>query len=544
MHTTFTSQISSARGSHSVSPKAVIITCLWLIVGAIVFAVLFPNTLIRFGWGMLAPIALVPVGIVIYRIRLRSTIVFGFLYGLLSYSLFNVWLITFSPVSFFIVPIIYSVYFMGVFVLLKLGQLYFGKYGFIIQSFIWVIYEYCRINGFLGYSFGVLGYAWSFYPLLIQTADIFGVWGITLYLAGTSFFIAQILNNTLGKQVFTIPFYRNSSIVYIIITLAIVGYGILAQKEYTAHPKVRIALIQHDTDPWKGGENAYRTSLNRLISLTTEAMAQEPPPDMVIWSETAFVPSIAYHLQYRYKPSYLRLINELYNFLAQYPTTEFLIGNGEGVKVINEQGKEVRENYNASLFFRGQERLEAYYKIHLVPFTEYFPYKHIFPRFYTFLENNDVHFWLHGDEYTVFEGEKVAFSTPICFESGFGLQNAKFIRAGAEILVNITNDAWSHVESNAMQHLQLAIFRAVENRRSMVRSTNSGMTGYIDVNGDIVELLPSFQQGILVQEVAVYTDTNTFYTRFGDWFIWCIVAMGVVMIFYRIRMRILSSKHT
>lgn len=528
-----------------------------LMTASILFASLFPNSIFREGFGLLAGIALVPLAILLQRINWYVVPLWGFAYGFLSYGLFNIWLITFSPASFFVVPTIYGIYFMFVCLALKLIQMYFRNYAFLVQAMLWLIYEYLRISGFLGYSFGVLGYALAFHPLLIQTSDIFGVWGITFYLVCMSFFLAQLhydVHNTISEQhnnqtshtiMNSIKIYFKQSIhiskrrhyrifliLYGSITIFGLGYGLLATVDYSNNETVRTALMQHATDPWEGGNNAYRTSLDILKIQTKAAMETEPPPDLVVWSETAFVPSISYHLKYREVPEYTRLIQELLDFLALYPNTNYIIGNGEGIKIKNDEGHLVRSDYNATLLFEGDKILDTYYKMHLVPFTEYFPYKKLFPRFYQYLVNSDVHFWIHGTEHTVLHTNEVAISTPICFEDGFGLQNAKFVRAGAEILVNVSNDAWSHVESNAMQHLQLSILRAVENRRSVARSTNSGMTGVIDPNGKILSMLSSFSKEYLLYDVPIFTQKNTIYTRWGDWFIGFVLILLIFSILY------------
>ncbi len=107
--------------------------------------------------------------------------------------------------------------------------------------------------------------------------------------------------------------------------------------------------------------------------------------------------------------------------------------------------------------------------------------------------------------YTVFDAGGVRFSTPICFEDTFGYLCRGFVSRGADVLVNITNDAWSFSVPGAMQHMTMAVFRAVENRRSVVRSTNGGMTNIIDPNGRILFSLPPFTEGYLSGTVPVHT---------------------------------------
>ena len=118
----------------------------------------------------------------------------------------------------------------------------------------------------------------------------------------------------------------------------------------------------------------------------------------------------------------------------------------------------------------------------------------------------------------MFEAGDVRFSTPICFEDTFPYLNREFIRHGAQVLVNMTNDAWSQAVACEMQHMSIAAFRALENKRTLVRSTNGGITCVIDPNGRISDMLPPFTEDYLIADVPVYTATQTLYTRWGDWF--------------------------
>ena len=89
--------------------------------------------------------------------------------------------------------------------------------------------------------------------------------------------------------------------------------------------------------------------------------------------------------------------------------------------------------------------------------------------------------------------------------------------------MNLTNDLWSKSVAASMQHMQMAVFRATETQRSMVRSTNGGMTTIIDPNGRITDLYPPFEEGYLVGDVPVYTEGRTVYVAWGDWLAWVMV---------------------
>jgi apolipoprotein N-acyltransferase len=92
------------------------------------------------------------------------------------------------------------------------------------------------------------------------------------------------------------------------------------------------------------------------------------------------------------------------------------------------------------------------------------------------------------------------------------------VRAGAEVILNISNDYWSLTDTEGMQHAANAIFRAVENGRPLVRAAASGLTCLVDPDGRIVRRLPFYEEGSLVVDVPLSTIRHTLYTRWGDWF--------------------------
>jgi apolipoprotein N-acyltransferase len=249
---------------------------------------------------------------------------------------------------------------------------------------------------------------------------------------------------------------------------------------------------------------------------------------MVVWSETAFVPRIYWHSTYRDDPESWRLVKELLDFL-ETREEPYVIGNDDARREISASGQWERVDYNAVMLFEGGENTRIYRKLRLVPFTEHFPYRKLLPWVYDWLEQADTHFWKRGGEATVFEAEGVKFSTPICFEDSFGYLSRDFVRAGAEVIVNLSNDAWSKSLPAQMQHLSMAVFRAVENSRSMVRSTASGQTCAIDPNGRILAMAEPFTEAWLTAEVPVVS-RSALYTLWGDLWGKLFTAAALVML--------------
>jgi apolipoprotein N-acyltransferase len=518
---------------------------------SLLFAASFPNLLIEKGVPVLAWVAYVPIFWVIYRAKIGACVFWGALYGYAAYGFFNYWLTAFHPLAGLIVGTIYLVYCAILFPILKLAIILFPKRGYLVQWLIWIAYEYLRTRGFLGYSYGITGYSqWTVLPVL-QIAAVFGVWGVSALVMFPSIYIAGALKGldfspgvgSPAGQERRLPwhgspvssydirdFFRRERVSAVIWLIALAGtliYGFVSPVDYSGTSKVNIALIQHNTDPWRGDMAQYRLNYRILKRLSLKALAANPKPDLVVWSETAFVPRIYWHTTYRTDPDSYILVRELLDFLKEQDIP-FIVGNDDARRRVTPEGTWEQIDYNAAILYDRGVETGIYRKLHLVPFTEHFPYEKRFPWIYNALRNADTHFWETGEEATVFNVKGFKFSTPICFEDTFGYLSREFVRNGADVIVNISNDAWSNSLPAQNQHLSMAVFRAVENRRSMVRSTASGQTCSVDPNGRVLAMAKPFTEAWLNTEVPVNTGISL-YTRYGD--IWArLFLIGAIII--------------
>ena len=144
------------------------------------------------------------------------------------------------------------------------------------------------------------------------------------------------------------------------------------------------------------------------------------------------------------------------------------------------------------------------------------------------LQNFDAYLWEPGKRRVVFRHPLVSFSTPICFEDSFPGDVRLFVRAGAQVILNLSNDYWSLTDTEAMQHAANAVFRAVENGRPLARASASGLTCVVDTLGRITARGPLYEPAFLVADVPVGNDRHdTLYSSWGDWFP---VALGAVLL--------------
>jgi apolipoprotein N-acyltransferase len=433
---------------------------------------------------------------------------------------------------------------------LKLADILFPRRAWLVQWVIWIAYEYLRTQGFLGYSYGITGYSqWTVIPL-IQMAGVFGVWGVSALVVFPSAWFARAFRGLAPSGGLSAwagaagNFFLQEKLPPLLWAGALCAalvYGFLSPADFSRRPSARIALVQHNTDPWRGGIEEYRKNFEVLRRLSDEALREEPKPDLVVWSETAFVPRIYWHTTYRDDPPSWILVKELMDYL-RLQEVPFLIGNDDARKepAKNPDPKEnYRVDYNGVMLFERGNLTKLYRKLHLVPFTEHFPYKKQFPRIYRALENADTHFWEKGSEAVVFSLPGFSFSTPICFEDTFGYLSRDFVRNGAEIIVNLSNDAWSNSLPAQNQHLAMAVFRAVENRRSMARSTASGQTCAIDPSGRVIAMAPPFAEAWISVELPVMDDITP-YTRYGDYLALLFVIAAFALLIPGLLIRIIS----
>jgi len=196
---------------------------------------------------------------------------------------------------------------------------------------------------------------------------------------------------------------------------------------------------------------------------------------------------------------------------VQAANAHFLIGAPSFQLV----GKEADYFNSAYLIGPGGEVLGKYDKAHLVPYGEYTPFKEYLPFLGKIVEHvGDFKPGVKGQTLDM-QGRKLGIQ--ICYEIIFPALGRAMVQNGADLLITITNDAWYGTTAGPYQHFSLAILRAVENRRSLARAANTGISGFIDPAGRVLDPTPLMQEAAVVRELPLM-DTVAIYTRVGDIF--------------------------
>jgi apolipoprotein N-acyltransferase len=179
------------------------------------------------------------------------------------------------------------------------------------------------------------------------------------------------------------------------------------------------------------------------------------------------------------------------------------------------------------------QRIFSYDKMHLVPFGEYEP----FPLIHQVVNSvsEEVGGFRKGTERSVGKFPNDAtFSVFICYEAIYANEVRQFVNRGAQLLINISNDGWFGTSDAAEQHLRMVRVRAVENRRWIVRDTNSGITASIDPYGNVYRVMKRDVRDSADLPYDFRTD-KTIYTRSGDWFAWMCVGVSAILFILTLR---------
>ena len=525
-----------------------------LLASAFIYSIAFPGFMVPDGLGFVAFFALIPVFAVIRHTSWKHVWWFGFVFDFTFFLFFTYWLKSFHALAIVLIPVIKGLEMMLCFVALKAADSFFKRFGFIVQAIIWVAYAYLSESWFAGFSYGNIAYAFYRYTPFVQIADITGIWGIVFLAVLPQPFLGRYLCDMVrGTAPRFRSYIRKNAVfvaLYAVLLAADLIYGGVKTHEWRVKEPDRVwdvVAVQHNHDSWKGGYMTYLHNFNNLRRYTLEALA-ETDPDIVIWSETAFVPSVAWHTKYSTEGSGYEvtaaLVDDFVSF-GENLDVPLLTGNPEGViydetlPPILPDGTTNRMDYNTVILFDDGEIKETYRKQHLVPFTEHFPYEEELPWLYNLLLANDYNWWLQGNEPVVFSSDGVKFSTPICFEDNFGYLSAGFVKSGADVIVNMSNDNWSKKVSAELQHAAMGSFRSIETRKATVRGTNSGITCLITPEGTMHDEMEPFAMGWHLYHVPVYThesNPDTFYVRHIDLFAYiaiysseALLAIGAVL---------------
>lgn len=399
---------------------------------------------------------------------------------------------------------------------------YFGAASSFLVSF-WIVFEHLHLNWEFSWPWLNLGNAFSEYIKWIQWYEFTGTFGGTLWiwLANIGFFKMLLLYDQ----------HREKSIIYrgivqnglLILLPIILSYTILNFYE-ASEDTIEVIALQPNVNPYTEKYLTNDTRIGEVLTELAEEMVTEETR-LIVAPETVFAQGTVFS---KFRNSEAAFFSR--EFVRRHPQTSFLSGvamynrfqdPGRVTGQSNQIGPgDWYDDYNSAFIINASDSVQFYHKSKLVVGVENFPYQEVLRPIL-----GNVMIDLGGTvamkttqaERAVFklnDGERVA--PIICYESVYGDFVTGYVRNGANFLAIITNDAWWDDTQGHKQHLSYAKLRAVENRRAIARSANTGISAFIDETGQIISTLDYEEQGALRGEVSL-NDRVTFYTRHGDY---------------------------
>jgi apolipoprotein N-acyltransferase len=470
-------------------------------------------------WSVLAWFALVPLLIVALESRPAPAFGWGFFQGAIFYSITLEWLYGFfrsyggmsvavsAAVLGLMVAILSAytaVYALGVRLMRRSGI----GWALAISPFLWVGMELIRTRvPVIGFPWNLLGYAVSDHLALVQLVTVTGIYGLSFVVAAYNAFLLWTWRRRSWRKI-----AAWSAVTALLILTIAFGSRLVPKPagHYTAH------LVQLNLRPQEdysaNWERNHAAELAALDRLTIDA--GRSAPGLVIWPEAP----APFSMQ---DPGFAARARQI----ARKSESDFLAGvdwwsypPGGPPRVANSA---VMVNPSGQIVFH-------YDKIHLVPFGEYVPWR----KWLFFARNliGGVGDFTPGKKRVVGKLDGRGFSAFICYEAIFPNEVRQFADRGAHLLINISDDGWYGRSEALEQDLNMARVRAVENRRWLLRDTNTGLTAVVDPYGRIRARLPANRPAVLTAHFN-FRSGRTPYTRWGDlWAKLSLLVAGVALV--------------
>lgn len=488
-----------------------------------------------FGFGLWAWIALIPLFITCHSSTPRQAAFLGLLCGMVYHSLLLSWVLivlgTYGQLAWWIsIPalLLLSLY-------MSLYTAFFAAASsWLVRTIslvwvapiLWVALDYIRCMLFTGFPWQDLGYSQYKFPLIIQFADLFGHYGVTFLI---------IMTNAICAAVFTISSRKSFFAHKTILTSILTGTALIATifafnfwrydrvESLIQHAdKIGITVVQGNIPQEQKWAPYYqKQTIDTYINLSSQALKKHKST-LVVWPETALP----------FYPLEHPLFSEIIDRLVIGQQIQLLTGAPHRSKLSAEAPIEY---FNSSFLISASGHIIGNYnKQHLVPFGEYIPLRKFISFAAPLVETMGD--FSSGTSAQPLSFGNVKIGVLICFESIFPDLARKHATMGANIFVNITNDAWFGKSSAPWQHLSMAVLRSVENRRSLARAANTGISGFIDPLGRLIKTSPLFEPIFLNADIPLLTE-ETFFVRYGHRFsMICLILLLPLFIFAKKRL--------
>ncbi len=376
---------------------------------------------------------------------------------------------------------------------------------------LWMAFEFMHYRWDLEWPWLTMGNVFAAWPSWVQWYAFTGVLGGTLWILTVNVLVYHAIRSK-GKN----ETYKLLIVIVLPVLISLTVYYGYKEKGHEAN----VLIVQPNIDPWSDKfDRSNKKAAEDLFGILPKDTHRY---DLILLPETFLARGTELN-RLDTDPAVTLLQNLADTSGAAILTGASLyhIGRGEMPPTANpmRKGNAWYLLYNSALFIRPEAGRELYHKSVLVPGAEKMPYRRIFKPLL-----GDLVLDLGGmagthtpnDSVTVFRYKSLRIAPVICYESVFGNYLTRFVKKGANLIAVITNDGWWKKTGGYRQHFHYARLRAVETRRDVVRSANTGRSGHINQRGDVVQSLGYDKRGYLEAKVRL-NDELTFYVRYGDY---------------------------
>lgn len=416
--------------------------------------------------------------------------------------------------------------------------------GYLSLVVYWISFEYLHLTWDLSWPWLCLGNVFSEYYTWVQWYEYTGVFGGAAWIFLVNIMIYQLLRRVLLLGVKLKDQIKPAvSIVLVLsvpITISLIIYNNYEEKS----SPVEIVAVQPNIDPYneKFDGMSVAQQLEKFLELAEEKIT--PNTKFLIGPETA-LPRGIWETQEEDTPS----IRRLRIFLQKHPHISIVIGltsfrmyeEGDKVSATARRYRDTNmwyDVYNTAMIMVKDQPVQFYHKSKLVPGVEKLPYPSIFGPLQELAVDLGGMTGSHGmqkDRAVFFSPDSIGAGPAICYESVYGEYVTEYIQRGAHFIFIITNDGWWGNSPGHKQHNSYARLRAIENRRSIARSANTGISCVINQRGDISQATQWWVPTSIRAEINA-NETFTFYTKYGDYIARVAILLTALLLLWTISM--------
>jgi apolipoprotein N-acyltransferase len=417
------------------------------------------------------------------------------------------------------------------------------KWGLVGLVCFWIAYEYLHQNWELNFPWMTLGNGFAATHQWVQWYEYTGVYGGTIWIWVLNILIFLIYSSLSEAQ--TRQFRLKLSITFVAILVLPLSFSLYRYYNYVEQRNPsNVVVVQPNIDPYaKGGDIPPSKQIDILTHLS-DSLGQVNT-EFFLWPETAIA---AYMDEDHIRTSAYFI--QAQQFLAKYKNANLITG-AETYKLYDTRktktasalpNNQFIDNYSTALNIENSATVQFYHKTKLVPGAESLPFGNTL----SFLKPVFEHLGGATGTYTgqdepgvLYAASGIGAAPVICYESIWGEWVAKSVRSGAQFIAIITNDGWWENTSGKDQHLDYAKLRAIETRRWVCRSANTGISAFINQRGDIVQQSKWWVKAALKQDINLNSDL-TFYVQYGDYLPKTgsfLAVLGILFIGVRVRVK-------